>query len=149
MRGTDAVSPVLGVMLLVAITVTLTATVFMVANGLGSKSDKPAPVVFPTKDEANGRLVVVHADSQIPVSRLRIEMTAAGHFAYNALASSASSALPANTLEALGPTGIITGGDSIYLCVDATTSNIQVLLQDPITNKVLATETFGNLPVCA
>jgi flagellin-like protein len=145
----EAVSPVVATLLLVAITVVLTATVMVLANGFGDKSSQVAPVVVPSRDEANDRLVVLRADAALPLSRLLIEMSVPGHFAYNALASSSTTALAANTLVSLGATGNVMGGDTIYFCSNSPGSDVRVLLQDPISNKIVASETFVNLAQCA
>lgn len=146
--STEAVSPVVAVVLLVAITIVLTSLVLVLVGRVqGSKSDV-APVVVPSKDEANGRFVVVRADPFLPLSRLRIEMSADGYFAYNALASSATTPLPANTLVPLGSSGDVVSGDAIYFCATPAAHNVQVLVQDPVTNKLVASETFTDLAAC-
>lgn len=150
MRGsTDAVSPIVATLLMVAITVVITAVVIAVFNRLGNTDDtEVAPVVMPTRDEAADRMVVIRADNGLPLSRLRIQMSVDGHFAYNALASSSGTALPANALVPLGGAALVAGGDAIYFCADAPSSDVRILLQDPESGKIVATETFLNLSQC-
>jgi flagellin-like protein len=145
---TEAVSPIVGSLMLVAITIVLTATVLVLANSFGGRSSQLAPVVVPSRDEAGDRLVVVRAEPLIPLDRLRIELSVPGHFGYNALASSTTTALPANTLVPLGVAGSVEAGDTLYLCADAAATGVHVLLQDPLTNKLVASDTFANLATC-
>ncbi|MCA1811512.1 MAG: type IV pilin N-terminal domain-containing protein [Halobacteriales archaeon] len=145
---TEAVSPIIGSLLLVAITVVLTASVVVLASSFGGSSSQPAPVVVPSQDEGSDRLVVVRAEPLIPLGRLRIELSVPGHFGYNALASSTTTALPANTLVPLGVTGSVEAGDTLYFCADAAATGVHVLLQDPVTNKLVASDTFASLATC-
>jgi FlaG/FlaF family flagellin (archaellin) len=148
-RATDAVSPLMATLIMVVMTIVLTAGVLVLLNGVGSRDSGPAPVVVPSKDEAADRVLIIRADGLIPLSRLRIEMSVPGHFAYNSLAGLGSPALPANTLVPLAATGTVTGGDAVFLCANAAASDVQVLLQDPVTNKVVATASFSSLVACA
>lgn len=147
--STEAVSPVVATLVLVAMTIVLTASVMVLAGGLQRERQDLAPTVVPSRDERDDRIVVVRADTSLPLSRLRLQMSVPGHFGYNSLASLSSPALPANTLTALGAVGTVTGGDVLYLCANAAAANVQVLLQDPVTNKVVATESFDTLSACA
>ncbi|HUR62113.1 MAG TPA: type IV pilin N-terminal domain-containing protein [Candidatus Thermoplasmatota archaeon] len=145
--STEAVSPVIATVVMVGITVVLTATVMLFVGGL-SKPPAESPLFVPSREETSDRLVVVRADPSLPLARLRIEMSVAGHFGYNSLASSSSTALPANTLVPLGAVGNVAGGDNLYFCADTAASNVKVLVQDPITNRIVATDTFAYMVAC-
>lgn len=57
--GDEAVSPVIAVILMVAITVVLAATVFVLVNGISSKGKTPPSVNFdPTSDNAANDVIV-------------------------------------------------------------------------------------------
>jgi len=59
----DAVSAVIGVILMVAITVAIAATVYVYVSGMiGSTPDTTPEITF-TKDESKDRLIVAKADS--------------------------------------------------------------------------------------
>jgi flagellin-like protein len=60
-QNDEAVSPVIGVILMVAITVVLAAVVFVLVSNLGKGSEK-APNVSFNKDSSAGHLTVVQAD---------------------------------------------------------------------------------------
>ena len=59
-RDEDGVSPVIGVILMVAITVVLGAVVFILASDIGADPNQ-APAMSFNKDESNDRLQVVSA----------------------------------------------------------------------------------------
>lgn len=63
-REDDAVSPVIGVILMVAITVVLAAVVFVLVSNLSEGGDQ-APTVGFQKDESADRLNVISADNGI------------------------------------------------------------------------------------
>jgi flagellin-like protein len=145
----EAVSAVVATILMVAVTVILAATVFLIGGRLtGNKQESPA-FVSPARDETGDRLTIIRADPALPVSRLQLEASVPGHFGYNALASLASPALPANTFVPLGTTGIVKAGDILYFCANTASSNVQILIQDPVTNRLVDTETFQTLAACA
>lgn len=148
--GTDAVTPVISALIMIGMTFVLTAAIFLVVNGLRhSNAADRAPLVVPTKDEQADRLTIIRADPGVLLANLRLEMSVPGHFAYNSFASQATTPLPTASLVPLGPTGTLAGGDTIYFCADQPASNVQVLLQDPITNRVVASDTFVTLGRCA
>lgn len=61
-RDDEAVSPVIGVILMVAITVVLAAVVFILVNDLGS-SEEDAPDMGFSKDNDAGTITIVKAPS--------------------------------------------------------------------------------------
>jgi flagellin-like protein len=60
-QNDEAVSPVIGVILMVAITVVLAAVVFVLVSNLGEGSES-APNISFNKDSADGTLTVVQAE---------------------------------------------------------------------------------------
>lgn len=67
----EAVSPVIGVILMVAITVILAAVVFVVVGNVGSDQDA-APAMSFDKDAASSSLTIIKADSNVPWSDLSV-----------------------------------------------------------------------------
>ena len=60
----EAVSPVIGVILMVAITVVLAAVVFVLVSNL-SDTDSAAPTMGMSKSESNDRINIISADNSI------------------------------------------------------------------------------------
>ena len=58
----EAVSAVIGVILMVAITVAIAATVYVYVSGMIGETPKDTPEVQFTKDETNDRLVIAKTD---------------------------------------------------------------------------------------
>ena len=61
MQGDEAVSPVVGVILLVAITVVLSATVFVLVKTFNDDKADPAPALAMSKDQVDDEALVVRA----------------------------------------------------------------------------------------
>ena len=61
----EAVSAVIGVILMVAITVAIAATVYVYVSGMMGGASEKAPTITFTKDESDNTLIVVQADSGI------------------------------------------------------------------------------------
>jgi flagellin-like protein len=70
----EAVSPVIGVILMVAITVVLAAVVFVLVSDLGNTDEAAAAVSF-SKDEGTDRIEVISAASSADWNRLSIRIT--------------------------------------------------------------------------
>ena len=83
-QADDAVSPVIGVILMVAITVVLAAVVFVLVNGLTEGVENSEPVVAFTKDEngntAGGFLTVADIENG-PVVLANIVLGGSSHTA--------------------------------------------------------------------
>src|ERR1051325_10433853 len=116
----EAVSPVIAVILMVAITVVLAATVFVLVSDIGSKTQKNAPQIGWADDEVGDKMTVSQAPAQVFWHDMQIKMTVAGKFAKNAAATSASTGLlTANTYAAVEASTLsttVTGGDYLAVC---------------------------------
>jgi flagellin-like protein len=97
-EGEEAVSAVIGVILMVAITVAIAATVYVYVSGMMGGAAEKAPTITFTKDEALNTLTVVQAD--VGISWSDINMTATDG---------------TDTNYTHGQTGDVTAGDTIDL----------------------------------
>ena len=98
-EGDEAVSAVIGVILMVAITVAIAATVYVYVSGMMGGAAEKAPTITFTKDESRDTLTVVQADVGISWSDVFMNATGTGGtVGYN------------NTH---GQTGEVTAGDTI------------------------------------
>jgi flagellin-like protein len=127
----EAVSPVIGVILMVAITVVLAAVVFVLVSNL-SKSSNSAPTVSFTADDTAKTLTVVSA----PVPSIgwdSTSVTVGGTCAAHARLNSATV-----TFVSSPQTNKITGGDVISGCLQGETFT----LTHVATNTLLYSHSF-------
>ncbi|HUR63206.1 MAG TPA: type IV pilin N-terminal domain-containing protein [Candidatus Thermoplasmatota archaeon] len=164
----DAVSPVIGVILMVAITAVIAAVVFVVTTGLSSKNAQSAPTPVMQVDDINDRLTVVSAT--IGADWTRVQVTAprcsggiislggSGTSHHNQPAT-ASSATAVSTGGCTGPNpkilvtannAVIGAGDYLAFCAStgSQATNVDIQLMDTIANTVLGTYTFTSVRAC-
>ncbi len=92
----DAVSPIVGTMLLVAITVVLGAAIWIIVANLSKDGPSSAPNVLLVQDERQGHLTSPTTNVYADWSHIRLISSADAHFALNGVASLSSRALPAD-----------------------------------------------------
>jgi FlaG/FlaF family flagellin (archaellin) len=71
----DAVSAVIGVILMVAITVAIAATVYVYVSGMIGGGGEKTPTISCNPDNANNKLVIVSAGSDISWTDVNISVT--------------------------------------------------------------------------
>jgi flagellin-like protein len=165
----DAVSPVIGVILMVAITVVLAAVIFVIVSGMGNKSQQSAPTPVLQVDDINDRLSVVSASIGADWTRVKVTATlcttggivnigssSATHqnmpatiaATYAAISNSGCSGLnPA--IQVASATATINAGDYLAFCTSGgTATNVKIQLMDTIANTVLGDYTFTTLKAC-
>src|ERR1051326_867001 len=71
----EAVSPVIGVILMVAITVVLAAVVFVLVTKLSNNNSSSAPTMSISVDDVNDRLVVTSASTGADWSRISVKLS--------------------------------------------------------------------------
>ncbi|MGB0653269.1 MAG: archaellin/type IV pilin N-terminal domain-containing protein [Thermoplasmatota archaeon] len=146
----EAVSPVIGVILMVAITVVLAAVVFVLVSDLGSDSETGAAMKF-QKDESDDQIKVVSAENTIDWDRISLKASATGStYDVNDAAATGDTAVTAS-LAAIPDTDSIEAGDYIEFCgtAGAITTDTTYTLVDNAANQVLAEMTFDSLAACA
>jgi len=145
-----AVSPVVAVLLMAAITVILAATVFVLASRLNQDPQEP-PVLASHPDEQADAVTFVRTDGPVLRSEVDLVLSVPGHFAYNGPASTASAAAPANVAVPLSSslTDLVVGGDALSVCADGGAANVRLLLVHPETNTVLLRQVFTQVASCA
>ena len=144
----EAVSPVIAVILMVAITVVLAATVFVLVSDIGSNTSKNAPSMGWQDSESDDSWTVSQAPNQVPWSdfEIRASVDTLG-YAVNGTAGTGDEVAAANVYESLGATGNVQGGDYIDFCGPATGATIT--LRHVPSNAVAHTFTFQSLVPCA
>jgi len=148
----EGVSAVIGVILMVAITVAIAATVYVYVSGMiGGTPDKTPEVQF-IKDETNDRLTVAKTDGEIRWYDLSIRCTNASWVAINAHATAADEDCGANSLTAIGTDALTSDADiaaSDFIDIEAQgvseiTDVIVTIVHDD-TNTVLGEFTFQTI----
>lgn len=145
----EAVSPVIGVILMVAITVVLAAVVFVLVSNLSEGGDQ-APTMGFSKDESADRLNLISADAGLDWSQFNIVMDQPGFFELNSAAdTTAGTDLVAGTPVAIGTAPApVSAGNFIGLCGDTTAAaNVRIVHIE--TNTQVYETTFSTLTVCA
>ena len=94
----EGVSAVIGVILMVAITVAIAATVYVYVSGMMGGAAEKAPTITFTKDESENTLTVVQADVGIAWGDLNMTATNDTGYYYD---------------TGFGSTALVTAGDTI------------------------------------
>ena len=126
----EAVSAVIGVILMVAITVAIAATVYVYVSGMIGTSPQSTPEIQFTKDELNDKLIVATADP----ADLKW-----GHFEWSYSGTTATT----DNVYSTGwgtDTQQVKAGDELFWLV--TTSGLVVKIIHTQTNTLIGTYTF-------
>lgn len=150
LHETDAVSPVVAVILMVAITVVLAAVVFVLVNNLGEGKD-PAPIVGMSADLGRARFNIQQGPAGHSWNEFTLKADEALRFSLNGPATLASTALAPGTLVQVGSAATqVTGGDYIQFCGDGgAKSQIHVQLRHVPSNSLTYSSEFIQVAACA
>jgi len=162
----EAVSPVIGVILMVAITVVLAAVVFVLVTKLSSDQSDDAPDVGFSVNESEDQIRVAQNDAGLRWCDFQVavdwtdgmtDYTGAGFFV-NA-GPGAANIDDDSTFESMDPsaactTGTVSAGDFVEFCIEfggATTqyANAQVRIIHTESNAAIYEHTFASLQDCA
>jgi flagellin-like protein len=158
-QNDEAVSPVIGVILMVAITVVLAAVVFVLVSNLGKGSEK-APNISFSKDETGDKISVISADAGLLLSHFSIKASAAGDCGYNAAVSGDDDLTTAykpietatggcsGAADATLADADLNGGDSFAFCATATLTDVTVQFRHEDSNTLVYETTFTSLLAC-
>lgn len=154
----EAVSPVIAVILMVAITVVLAATVFVLVSDIGSQTQTTQPAVSWTMDEIADRWEIAQAPNQVAWAGYSVKASGTTS-AWVRLNGDSAAAAPsvgpfsATTAVELG-TGSFSGanlaaGDFTDFCVSAgATQNVQITLTHIASNSIANQKTFASIAQC-
>lgn len=143
---TQAVSPIIAVILMVAITVVLAATVFVLVSDIGGQSTNTAPQVAWSPDEIQDRLSVNTATQNADWARLNLTSNGLNvRYALNNEATSTSQKLP---YMATANPARIQAGDYLSFCANVAQSNVEIIVRDSTANAVILRHTFTSLAAC-
>jgi hypothetical protein len=145
----QAVSPVLGAILMVSITVTLAAVVFVVVKGIGTPPPESAHLGF-TYDEVGDRMTLVDGGGKVDLASLRMQMSVPGHYGLGQTASIASPVLgPAGAQLSAIPGTSLQAADAVAFCANAPATHVTVLVIDRLTETVIAQHVFDSVASCS
>lgn len=146
----EAITPIIGVLLMVAITVVLGAVVFVLAGQFGRGNDPPLGIQF-VRDTANGKLTVARTDPEIDLSYIEVRSSVAAHFSFNGHADLAATAAPTGTFVRFhGTPGTdLAPADFISFCLDGGPgdTDITIRVQSP-TSRAIYENALTNLSRC-
>jgi len=175
----EAVSPVIGVILMVAITVVLAAVVFVLVSNLSKGGSQSAPNLAINTDDTLDRLVITSGSSGADWSRLSVKVASCtqvttlsqirlgtatpyqndpavvGGAALNAaLANAGANPCGAGTAVQVATTATpIAAGDFLAFCTGPSgataATNVVVQITDTVANSVVGTYTFTSVVGCA
>ena len=131
-----AVSAVIGVILMVAITVAIAATVYVYVSGMIGGTKNQTPNVACTTDSTSNKITVATADANIKWSDVVItsDISASKAIYYGGGVTN-------NSATPMAPNTMIMAGDYIY--VYGATGNVKVTLAYQPTNSLLGTWTIN------
>lgn len=154
----DAVSPVMGTILMVAIGVVLAGAMFFVVAGLGAKDKGTPPDMRFIRDDTLDRLQVIKVNPAVARDQFDIKMSAPGDFEADGPVTAGAHAVPtANVWVPVagapgGPgAGFVEAGSSFSFCADGGGSavpGVTVEFRHRPTNAVVFRGAFISMDSC-
>lgn len=165
----DAVSPIIAVLLAVAMTVLLAGVVFVVVSGISGNKSQSAPTPVMTVDDVHDRLSVVAAVVGADWTRILVSATTCTTGGIINIGSSGAShqnqaASVANTYTAVSnsgctglnpkvqvaPSGVaIAAGDFLAFCTSGGTATaVTITMTDTVANVIVGSYTFTSIGPC-
>ncbi len=142
----EAVSPVIGVILMVAITVVLAAVVFVLVSDLGGSNASTQPALSWDVSEASDQAKITSAETDANWNEFEIKLSAAGGWAINAAAATGTAA---GTWVSMSATDLaIGGGDYIDFCADTTGASMTATIRHIDSNAIAKEIVFNSVGPC-
>jgi flagellin-like protein len=134
-----AVSAVIGVILMVAITVAIAATVYVYVSGMIGGTKNQTPNVACTTDSTSNRIQVATADANINWRDIVVTLDKTGA-TYRVYYANGTAIAAVNNTAAAG-TAQVSAGD--YVLLSTTTGNVRATLKYIPTNSLLGAWTIN------
>ena len=141
-----AVSAVIGVILMVAITVAIAATVYVYVSGMIGGAKNQTPNVAFMVDSSNNKAIVTTSDANIKWSDVVVTLIPSVNYHYQVWYNGGQTAAGAqdSTANPAIPTGTtVTAGDFILLTSSVVGSNNEITLRYTPTNSLLGSWTIN------
>ena len=136
-KNKAGVSPIIAIILMVAITVVLAATIYVWVSGMG-KSGSSTPSISCIPDHTNNKLVVTAADPGISWSDISIKTDTA-----NATINGNSVGTTWTVATSAGLSGDVTAGDELVVAGTGVSGNVAITLKYNPTNTIIGTWTVN------
>ena len=162
LRDEDAVSPVIAVILMVAITVVLAATVFVLVSDIGKNAGQAPMNMGITNSETDDNLVVTSAGTgDWDAIELRADQPVRFNLTGASGLTTAGTFLAQNTWVAAnsgagGKTGLASVSDTVDLCgtdtagtAGAALTNVRISMQDAEAKSLIGNWDFSTIVACA
>lgn len=143
-RQEEGVSPVIGVILMVAITVVLAAVVFVMVNQFGAGGDEAPSVAF-NRDEARDQITLTKAEGGLSWDQFQVKLSVDGEYALN---GAATVAVGAGNVTDFASATTVTGGDELAFCGDAAAQNVVVTIIHAESNAQIYRTEFASIEAC-
>ena len=142
-----AVSAVIGVILMVAITVAIAATVYYYVTTMMPKTGGSAPSFQLSKDETEDKLVVVQAGEGADWARIGIFTDSTNiHYALNGTVSNSPdnevSTQPGNPSMIKTTQTLMNAGDYLAFRAESAAQNVKITVKDTVSNQIIGSYTF-------
>lgn len=149
----EAVSPVIGVILMVAITVVLAAVVFVLVNNLTGDTGEASQDITAQEKESTDLIEVITANDAADWGALEIRSNSGITFDINTAAAIATGTAVAAGAEGWttmsAATDPVEGGDQVTFCGTAgVVTDVTIDIRDANTNTLIEQYTFNDLAAC-
>ncbi len=155
-----AVSPVISTILMVAITVVLAATAFVLVADVGGNVTEPAPNIGLSSDDVADQIQVSIADPKANWDRIALQVKSNGGSDPIRLGSStiavvnepaeAGGVLIANRVDIVQGSLPMAGGDFLQFCRQgASDGPVVIQVVDIVTNTLMGTYEFAGFEACS
>jgi hypothetical protein len=148
--GDDGVSPVMGVLLMVSITIAVAAILFFVARTLGHDSDEEAPYVQFLRDNQDGQLKVIRFTKEVDLMNIQVKVDRDSFFAFNDEADTTTVELPADRYVRVAstPGTFLQAGDIFDFCLDGPSESTAVSILVAAPDAMIYENSFTGLKRC-
>lgn len=144
----EAVSPIVGTILMVAIAVVLAGVLFVLVSGIGQTNQR-APAVQFLRDNSNGELTVIKSYRPIDLTKMEVKISHDGKLHYN---SNPAVALVANVFAPFSSTSgtDLLAGDVLRFCTVGSTDKVDFVIREIDPQEIVVYQNFfTNLDVCS
>lgn len=146
----EAVSPVMGTILMVAITVVVAATLFIVARSITGSDEGASPYVQFIRDSQSGELRIVRVSSEVDLTDVELRSSVAAKYAYNAEADGTSADL---ATDAWTPLALVEGtlmepGDFLNFCVPGGADAVRISVRIEAPDAQIYEHRFTGIDDC-
>ncbi len=150
LRDNEAVSPVIGVILMVAITVVLAAVVFVLVQQLGASGSNVGPNLGMQSNDADDQVTVIRGHREADWNDIQVGSDKAIRFALNGVAGATSTQVPAGSfVTASAVSATVGGADILDFCGDgAPRTDVHVTLRYVSYNQIVDEFLFNAIPAC-